>query len=550
MKKLLLLFIFWQINLYGQNQTAHWFFGTHAGLDFSGGSPVIESGGMTDTEEGISSISNACGELQFYTDGIHLFNANHTIMPSGNDLLGSDSSTQSAIIIPAVSQNNFFYVFTVDDAYSAPSLDGINYTVVDMSLDNGLGNVIPGQKNISLINHASEKVAAVMTSDHTAVWVVFLAPGTTGTSAPYYTNGNNMNTFYAFKITDSGIGTTATVTQFPNINIMNGVGYMKISPDGTKLAIANPNDYSAYLFDFDSTTGVVSNPVQLNLNAGNNRPYGLEFSPDSSKLYLSDWNDRLTQIDLSNNNQMTIISTATNYRAALQLGLDGKIYRPYTTSYGSVEHELSVIEQPNEAGNACNYQHRSINLGSNMYVHQGLPNFISSYFDYQNFSQIIHNQQYTEFEITTFDAFDSVDWNFDDGTTLTTYPDNSPYNNHTTAQHTYVSTGSYHISAIVHYSAGCDKQMSLNIDTANNNEDTVINKINFYPNPTDDFITLNLNGIKNLRIEIMDLSGKSVFNKFIEKSGTCKIDVSGLSGIYFLKISNGKTKKTFKLVVK
>ncbi len=534
----------------GQYQAAHWFFGQYAGLDFTNGFPVPETGGMIFSEEGISSISNACGDLQFYTDGMTIWNANHTPMPLGTGLKGDDSSTQSAIIIPAISQNNIYYVFTADDGFSSPSLDGINYTVVDMSLDNGLGDIIPGQKNISLINHASEKITAISSPDGTFVWVVFLAPETTDTSAPYNTTGNNFNSFYAFKITASGIQNTATVSHFPNLHIINGIGYMKLSPDGQKIAIANSYDNSAYLFDFNITTGVVSNPISLPLNLGNDSPYGLEFSPDSSKLYLSDWYNRLTQFDLSNNNNPTIISTNTNYRAALQLGLDGKIYRPYTTDYGSTHTELSVINNPNEAGMACDYRHRSINLGTGMIVHQGLPNFIVSYFGGGNIGSITHNQQFTQYEITTNEAFNSVDWDFGDGTTLTTYPDNPPDNNHTSAQHTYASTGVYNISAILHYVSGCDVPINSEVDTNPNSiEDMVWNKINVYPNPSTDKVNINLNGLKKVQIEIFDVSGKKVFNTFVENTDNYKVDVSNLTGIYFLKISNDHTQKTFKLYI-
>ncbi len=552
MKKILILFIFWHFSMSGQYQAAHWFFGQHAGLDFTNGFPVSETGGMIDSEEGISSISNACGDLQFYTDGITLWNANHAVMPLGTGLKGDDSSTQSAIIIPAISQDNIYYVFTADDGFSAPSLDGINYTVVDMSLDNGLGNVAPGQKNISLINHASEKITAVSTPDGTAVWVVFFAPETSDTSAPYNTTGNNFNTFYAFKITASGILYTATVSNFPNLHITNGIGYMKLSPNGQKIAIANSLDNSAYIFDFNTVTGEITNPVSLPLTSISEHPYGLEFSPDSSKLYISDWYNTLTQFDLNNNYNATIISTNANYRAALQLGLDGKIYRPYTTDYGSTQTELSVINNPNEAGMACDYQHRSINLGSGLIVHQGLPNFMASYFNSGNIGSITHNQQFTQYEITANEPFNSVDWDFGDGTTLTTYPDNPPDNTHTSANHTYASTGVYNISAVLHYTSGCDVPIHYEINTAPNGiKDTIWNNIHIYPNPANHLVNINLHGIENAQITIMDLSGKAIYHTFVGRAAdSYQINVSNLSGIYFLKISNEQTQKTFKLIVK
>jgi len=456
MKKLLLIFSFSLLSftLQAQYEAAHWFFGTHAGLDFSGGAPVREPGGQIDTEEGCSSISNACGDLLLYTDGITIWNANHQVMQNGTGLHGDASSTQSGIVVPKPGDRHIYYVFTVDDAFGGPSTNGMQYSEVDMTLDGGLGGVVAGKKNIQLVNSASEKVTAVISSDGSSVWVITTAPRTTSTSAPYTTIGDNMNTFYAFRITSSGVSNTATVSQLP-LNIFYGIGYLKASPDGTKIAMANAMDNTAYLFDFDNATGVVSNPTQLSLNMGNDSPYGLEFSPDSSKLYLSDWYDRLTQFDLSNNNQATIISTNTNYRAALQLGLDGKIYRPYTTDYGSNQNTVSVIENPNEAGTACNYRHRYINLGSGMYTHQGLPPFIQSYF-VQIQAPNVTAQFNNTWEVTSNEEIVSVDWDFGDGTSATSYPDNPPDNTHSQTNHTYSTPGNYTIVATLHLFVGCD----------------------------------------------------------------------------------------------
>ncbi len=455
---LLILFLLFQLSVSAQYEAAHWFFGTHAGLDFSSGAPVVETGGQINTEEGCSSISNACGDLLLYTDGMTIWNANHQIMQNGSGLHGHASSTQSGIVVPKPDDNHIYYVFTVDEAFSSPSTLGMQYSVVDMNLDNGLGGVVAGQKNIRLVEHASEKVTAVISSDGSSVWVITLAPPTNNNSALYHTVGSNMNTFYAFRITSSGVQNTATVSQF-SLSILNGIGYMKASPDGTKIAIANANDQTAYLFDFDNTTGVISNPVALNLNSNNNQPYGLEFSPDSSKLYLSDWINCLTQFDLSNNNQATIISTNTNYRAALQLGLDGKIYRPFTTGYGSNQNKISVIENPNETGTACDYRHCFINLGSSMVTHQGLPPFIQSYF-MQIQAPNVTAQFNNLWEVSSNEEIVSVDWDFGDGTTITSQPDNPPDNTHSQTYHSYTTPGTYTITATLHLYVGCDVTVS------------------------------------------------------------------------------------------
>jgi DNA-binding beta-propeller fold protein YncE len=68
-------------------------------------------------------------------------------------------------------------------------------------------------------------------------------------------------------------------------------GYLKLSPDGTKLAIANQRfDFrnNATVYNFDNATGTVSaNGTKVITDTSNGQAYGVEFSADSKKLYIS-----------------------------------------------------------------------------------------------------------------------------------------------------------------------------------------------------------------------------------------------------------------------
>ncbi len=55
-------------------------------------------------------------------------------------LLGSSRSAQSAAIAPLPENDSVYYVFTVDDW--ASSISGLNYSIVDMKLRGGLGDII------------------------------------------------------------------------------------------------------------------------------------------------------------------------------------------------------------------------------------------------------------------------------------------------------------------------------------------------------------------------------------------------------------------------
>src|SRR6476660_7890192 len=116
MKKILLLILlsFIQISAFSQHQANNWFFGIKAGLNFSSGSPVAITTGALSTTEGCSAISDAQGNLLFYTNGVSVWNRNNEIMPNGDSLHGDISSTQSALIVPAPgSSDYYYYIFTL-----------------------------------------------------------------------------------------------------------------------------------------------------------------------------------------------------------------------------------------------------------------------------------------------------------------------------------------------------------------------------------------------------------------------------------------------------
>ena len=90
MKNYLFLIILFCIcaNLFGQNEAANWYFGRNAGIRFDQVTNLAFSidDGQLNTFEGCTSISDNTGNLLFYTDGIVVFNRNHSVMPNGSGL--------------------------------------------------------------------------------------------------------------------------------------------------------------------------------------------------------------------------------------------------------------------------------------------------------------------------------------------------------------------------------------------------------------------------------------------------------------------------------
>lgn len=395
MKNAVLFVIFSLFGLlnYSQNEASNWYFGENAGLTFNLVSNTIvkNSNGQLNTREGCSSISDENGNLLFYTDGVTVWNQNHAQMMNGFGLHGDSSSTQSAIIVPKPKSPTIYYIFTVDNRVNGVDF-GLNYSEVDMTLDGGLGSVTV--KNTNLLALCSEKITAVLKDCLTeSIWFVTFA-SEDGTQRSF-------NTFHSFEITDSGVNTTAVKSIVGN-QTDEPRGYLKLSPDGTKVASANMKS-GLYLYDFDVTQGTVSNETSLSISSVNGAafPYGVEFSPNSKLLYVHSSNDffdfenpnrnnnpsnhssTLTQFDLSSTdiqNSQVRLESRQLFRGALQLGPDGKIYRALSATYDAGLPFLGVIENPNIAGKECQYVHNAINLAP-FNSSQGLPPFIASFFN-------------------------------------------------------------------------------------------------------------------------------------------------------------------------
>ncbi|MES2286900.1 MAG: T9SS type A sorting domain-containing protein [Bacteroidota bacterium] len=367
MKKILsILVVIVPLFCNAQTQGNIWYFGEGAGLDFNSGTPISILGGQTETDigianqEGCATISDSSGTLLFYTDGQKIWNKNHQTMSNGDSLKGNKSSSQSAFILPLPLNNHLYYVFTTD-AFINNFQNGLCYSIVDMCLNNKIGGVVSGSKNIPLLNIASEKLTATKHANGVDYWVI--------------TTMNNTNDYYVYLLTQNGITDTVVSSVGAICGGANAYGQMKISPSGSKMAIADGQGTNkAIFFDFNNSTGVISNPTVL---PSASTIYGVAFSSDNSKLYISEFLNvnQINQYDLSNGNNKTVISLPNNSSPkGMQLAPNGKIYvaRQDSPDY------LGVINNPNLAGTSANYVHNGIYLNGKTSDY-GLPSFLDSY---------------------------------------------------------------------------------------------------------------------------------------------------------------------------
>ncbi|MDG2193846.1 MAG: hypothetical protein P8K77_03130, partial [Polaribacter sp.] len=468
--RLLLLFVV--AFSYGQKEANIWYFGQNAGINFNTTPPTALTDGKLNTYEGCTTFSDSNGSLLFYVGApdptiatLTVWDKNHTPMTytngsTGNDLKGNTSSTQSALAIPKPGSTSIYYLFTVDDGPSSVEAGlGFKLYTIDMSLNGGLGQLIDKDGDGDFFEDLSgnksngwtEKVTAVKGADCNTYWVVSAIN----------------NQFYAYKISETGVDLTPTISTVDNFSARRG--YLKISPDGTKLAIANQANQSgieSLVYSFNNLTGEVTNNgvTLLNNVTQDGQAYGVEFSRNSQKLYISTASNfrqsltgtgnniapvtyKLFQFDVTaaditaskvliheqNPNTTNTAYPEGGFRGALQLGPDGKIYATIPLAYydGFTSH-LDVIENPGADAADVIFTKNAIDLGTGKGT-QGLPPFISSLLlpieiKDTDTDQVINNQD-LEFcigqtktitpEIVTGSNITHT-WTFNDGITETT----------------------------------------------------------------------------------------------------------------------------------
>jgi len=361
-RKLLFVFIIFSVQFsHAQNKRANiWYFGTLAGIDFNSGSAVALNNSALITGEGTAVMCDTSGSLLFYTDGITVWGSNHIQMPNGFGLAGGSSSSQSALIVPDPGNSNQYYLFTV----ASDASGGLSFSLVDMTLNGGLGDITT--KNSPLITPTGEKVTGFQKPGTNDIWIVTHEWGTAN--------------FYAYLLTAAGlnapvISTCGQVHTGPD----NAIGYMKISPAGDKLALAVSRNNNFELFDFNSSTGIVSNPIILPATF---YTYGIEFSRDGKILYAAEFANKIYQFDLTLGSaaaiiasQLLILPTPVGIEiGSLQMAPDGKIY---VCKNGS--NFTGVINSPGTLGQGCNYVDNGFDISPNT-GQEGLPNLVQSIF--------------------------------------------------------------------------------------------------------------------------------------------------------------------------
>jgi len=369
----------------------YWVFGDSVGINWSNpANPLFFNSKLRGRGTAVS-LADSSGVLIYsqsdYTNNFlnHSKTYNRYNIPiPGSDSLYVEGWYHEMLLLPHPGNDSLVYLFTI----GVTTYDGLYYTLINYKANNDSGIVI--QKNIQLQNvPAFDGLTAVRHGNGRDWWVLFKKWDGTGQT------GNNLT--YRYLINSIGIDTMLIQSIGPHFT--TGGGHSIFSISGERFALVDLRGLIA-IYNFDRCTGLLSAPDTIETERSGN-PYSYyfstAFSPDGSKLYVvsvaylnqAGQNDTLFQFDLNAPNiaaSKQVIVVLPSYQRSignLRIAPDNRIYlanadqiagQPYPdTLFTTINTNLSVINQPDSLGLACDFQPYSFYLGgARTYV--GLPN--------------------------------------------------------------------------------------------------------------------------------------------------------------------------------
>ncbi|MDF1698370.1 MAG: T9SS type A sorting domain-containing protein [Saprospiraceae bacterium] len=358
------------------NYDNHWMMGYEysngkglGGFDFSHPETIFPTRNHSpeNINNGSVVMSNAEGKLQFYSNGISIWNWNNSLM-KGSSCFNEDLenysldyliSNQSILSLPAVNKENIYYVFDLNyqglESEYWPAANNLSMTTIDMNQDNGLGAVIDCNEVILSDILLNSTMQATQHKNGKDWWIIV--------------GKHQSDEYYKLLLTEDGIESVETAN-WERYYDAPFRGQSTFSPDGRFFAQVIQDDQEISIWRFDNENGVLSDRQVYTLVANDEyeNPYGCAFSPDSKFLYVSSLS-HLRQIDLCNYDEIEveIIDTWDGSFEFIYPLFFGKLMlapnqQIIVTPYGNSHRSFGVIEQPNEKGLQCLFKQHALQI--------------------------------------------------------------------------------------------------------------------------------------------------------------------------------------------
>jgi gliding motility-associated-like protein len=458
---LLILLILGFLSGFSQKETYNWYFGNKAGLRYHTGVPVAVDTSAMFSFQTTASISDTAGNLRFYSNSETVWNRNHEVMPNGDSLKGWSGRALAVVAVPAPGKADQYYIFTSYPYGTTNSYNTAYYSIIDMSADNGLGDVIV--KNIPVPGGADIQSPLVMTmhANNEAFWLVMMKVGYSGS-----------DTLFSYILDEYGLNSIPVKTVIGH----TGNIFMKFAPNGEYMFFGGFNGGNSMILQFNKATGMFQEILEFDPEPGDDDYYyveGAEFSANSEFLYCTMWkrpfwlNDtttcKIVQYDLSKIGDVTQFEASafvldvtirifpqTAAYHYLQMGPDGKIV------VGTFRFSLGVINYPERPGFNSGLQFDAISVAPRTST-GGLPNFVQSYFMKFNWKGNCLGDT-TMFESWFLPIPDSIHWEFGEPSS-----GSSNFSNLLNPGHKYSAFGTYTVQVTAYYPDGNTQEYSREV---------------------------------------------------------------------------------------
>nr|MBK9653400.1 T9SS type A sorting domain-containing protein [Bacteroidota bacterium] len=369
----------------------YWMFGDSAGIEFNGTNTPIVISSQANGRGSSVSIADTNGFLLFYatTNGdnyrtVPMNKFNDTLF-NGVDITGRNLYNDLTIV-PFPKHPNQFILFHVS---VSPFNDTLYYSIIDMQCNNTQGCVIA--KNIPFdIYRSGDCLTAIKHGNGRDWWLI---------SKYSDVNTPMNNRFFVYLVDSNGIQLQST----QDFNDATDGDFQKIiiHPNGNKFMLINILGYMAE-FNFDRCKGIISLSKSIYPEIpspwccryfweGAYSKSGDVFYASTTGINSQFSQGYLLQYNLLDSNPTLKVDTLDTFdtpigTGAVRLAPDNKIYfsrayespnawsYPYPDSMRNyINENLSVINEPDSLGAACDYQPFSFYLGGKR-TYYGLPN--------------------------------------------------------------------------------------------------------------------------------------------------------------------------------
>ncbi len=465
---------------------------------------------------------------------------------------------QTGCIIPKIQKNKFTLVhdyLNLISKFNSYFSNGMRYSIVDMNSNNLKGSLENKNTIILLDTLDPGRLLSIKHANGRDWWII--------------RGRYNMKSFYKFIV----INDTVIINDLQVIGEDQylPLGGVTTSPNGKNIVyfhqhvgplhgLPGENGFFINTFNFDRSSGILSNPKTLKISQDTGYLFGAAFSPNGKYLYVSRIN-YIFQIDMTSDSLVldtVAVFDGFNYISPgnfqiftwfgfIERAPDGRIYG---NTGCCTQQYLFYINKPNLKGKACDVRQHAIKITS----HNNLPSFpnyrlgpidgsVSDSLGIDNIpvAEFRYDQDTVNFrsiDFTNLSWYEAEEfwWDWGDGSQpyYTTVWD-------TSIIHTYAKDGIYEVCLRAKNKNGettkC-KRINIGTTTTKDEADNPLIDITLSPNPMREILIIQVNDYlpEKMIMNLYDLQGNKIITKRLYEGSNIINTESFPSEVYIVEI--------------